>query len=113
MYYVAITGIAPEGEVGKREYNHMIRIIHVEIQHVVFDIAAAVNLWCSRFKAEPVLTTIITHTTLIINMDAFKAFFWGDVLGCAVRTIPFRFNCVESLNLHILLLFCFLVKLYF
>ena len=97
---VAITCIAPEREVCKREYNHVIWIFKVVIQRVVFYISAAVNLWVSRFKEKPVFTTIVAITTLIIDMDTRKAFFRGDVLGNAVRTVSLWFYCVESLNLH-------------
>ena len=109
---VAITCIAPEREVCKREYDHMIWIFKVVIQRVVFDISAAVNLWVSRFKEKPVFTTIVAITTLIIDMDTRKAFFRGDVLRDAVRTISLWCDCVKSLYLHFVSV-CFLVNLYF
>ena len=58
VFYIAITSIAPIGEISKRE-NYWMRIIWVfslMLEHVRVNIAAACNYTASWFETKPVFT---------------------------------------------------------
>ena len=68
------------------------------IDHVGFNVSRAPDLLAIWMEAYPVFPTMATVWTLILDSDVLKGFWRSDVFRCAVRTVFFRLDCVETLH---------------
>ena len=99
VHHIAIALEAPEREVCKGEANGMVWILLVIPEHVHVDVAAASHYPASWLKVDPILASVAAFWALVIHMNALKFFLRRNILGRAMQTIFFGFNCVKTLNI--------------
>ena len=69
---VAVARVAPEGEVGEREGDVVVEVLHPVIYHVAFHVSAAPHSAAARLEADPVLATVVAVWAQVIHCDTFE-----------------------------------------
>ena len=100
MDHIAVTRVAPKGEVCKAEAHVMLTIRLVVLRHVPLNVAATVHCLATRFQTDPVLATVLAETTGCVPLNTLEGRLRRDVLRRAVRAVALWYDRVEPLSVQ-------------